>query len=707
MLAELYMQKLPNLLGRSGLLLALFAATIAHGATTYYVDSLGGKNSNTGTAPQSAWQDFSNINDRTLAAGERLLIRRGSVINQELNIGASGTAEQWVEIGAYGEGARPIIRRNQDINDRCALISNPDFLRIRSLVVSRAGKGLTVSYTKPGHGGLLIEDCLAHHIEGLYRTDSSGIPEWRDYHPTRDESSASHQVSAGIRVIGNGRDITLRDCEVFQDSWGFFVQGEQVMLDRIYCHHNYAFNTAPHPALVSVRNAVMQNCVFDAPGYHAHAGTMGIMLVDPVNLTIRNSTFRNQPDSGCHDEGGIDFEAGGTNCLIENCTFQNNAGAAIEVLGLSRPQPMNVEIRHSRFIQNNWANKLGPSEIFIWGAKRPAPTVCCSTGTIQDNGCVLLPGVQFFTNQAPATTQWALTNNTVYSSIKALDKAMPLNNPPVVSAGADIISDRAKVRLPGKVSDDGRPAGKKLAVRWELLEGPGTVTFKNPAAAKCDAIFSAPGDYLLRLVGDDGELWMSSMVTVHIVPRGVSVAKAWEFNTPLDKEGWTDVELGTQVVTNYIKPTPPKNAGGGQPKAQAAPSIGSISYPVHYVAGGSYIVAVENAPSAHLLSADDLDVALKRNKTVQLRLQNHTSATHMTLRFTTKADTAWDDAKSKSVAVTPNDNDFRNYTVDLSALPGWTGRLKQLRLDLTGGEPATGTCRIDYIWLDDSQPGAL
>lgn len=687
-------------------MLALFAATITNGATTYYVDSLGGKNANTGTAPQSAWQDFSNINNRTLAAGERLLIKRGSVINQELNIGASGTAEQWVEIGAYGEGARPIICRNQDINDRCALISNPDFLRIRSLVVSRAGKGLIVSYTKPGHGGLLIEDCLAHHIEGLYRTDSSGIPEWHDYHPTHDESSASHQVSAGIRVIGNGRDITLRDCEVFQDSWGFFVQGEQVMLDRIYCHHNYAFNTAPHPALVSVRNAVIQNCVFDAPGFHAHAGTMGIMLVDPVNLTIRNSTFRNQPDSGCHDEGGIDFEAGGTNCLIENCTFQNNAGAAIEVLGLSRPQPMHVEIRHSRFIQNNWANKLGPSEIFIWGAKRPALTVCCSTGTIQDNGCVLLTGVQFFTNQAPATTQWALTNNTVYSSIKALDKAMPLNNPPVVSAGADIISDRPEVWLHGKVSDDGRPAGKKLAVRWELLEGPGRVTFKNPAAAKCDAIFSAPGDYLLRLVGDDGELWMSSMVTVHIVPRGVSVAKAWEFNTPLDKEGWTDAELGTQVVTNYIKPTPPKTAGGGQPKAPTAPSIGSISYPVHYVAGGSYIVAVENAPFAHLLSATNLDVALKRNKTVQLRLQNHTSATRMTLRFITKTDSAWDDAKSKSFAVTPNDNDFRNYTVDLSTLPGWNGKLKQLRLDLTGGEPATGTCRIDYIWLDDSKPDA-
>jgi len=269
---------------------------------------------------------------------------------------------------------------------------------------------------------------------------------------------------------------------------------------------------------------------------------------------------------------------------------------------------------------------------------------------------------------------------------------MPLNNPPVVTAGDDIISDRAEVRLQGRAGDDGRPAGKKLAVRWELLEGPGTVIFKDPAAAKCAAVFSAPGDYLLRLVGDDGELWTSSMVTVHIVPRGVTVAKAWEFNTPLDKQGWTDAELGTQVRTNKTLAGP------------AASNSENISYPVHYVAGGCYIIALENAPDAHLLSAENLNVPLQRHKTVRLRLQNHTSATRMTLRFITDADPAWSEAKSKSFAVTVNDNSQRDYAVDLSALPGWAGKLRQLRLDLTGGEPATGTCRIDYIWIDDSPP---
>lgn len=666
---------------RGALALLTLAAGAVAPAATYYIDSAGGSNSNTGLAAGSPWRDFSNVNGRTLGPGERLLIRRGSVINQELRLTAKGTSAQWAEIGAYGEGARPAIRRNWQIGDRCTLIRNPDFLRIRSLTFSHAGKGLVVFYGAPGHGGLVIEDCLAHHIEGLYRPNSSGLPEWRDYKGTGDDGLGAYGHSSGLTVVGRGRNITLRDCEVFQNSWGYFVQGEQVTLDRVYCHHNFAFNTSPHPALVGVKNTLMKNCVFDASGYHAFAGTMGIMLVSPQGLTIRNCTFRNQPDSGCHDEGGIDFEANGDGITIDGCTFQNNAGAAIEVLGLKAPQPKNVTITNSRFIKNNWAKKLGPAEIFVWGMRRD-PKVCCSTGTIRDNGYVLAPGVTFYDNKVSSLTRWTLQDNTGYPTVEALERAMPLNNPPAVEAGADITTDRLSVRLAGKVTDDGKPAGGRLATRWEVLEGPGTVTFKEPASPASEAVFGAPGDYQLRLVGDDGELWTSGQVTVHVTAPGASVAQAWEFNRPLDKEGWSEADLGTSTRT------------------EKDPQWPCISYPVHYVAGGCYIVAIENAPAARLLSADNLNLALGRHKTVRLRMQNHTSATRMTLRFTTAGDGAWDEAKAVIFDVTPNDTAMREVAVDMSRSPGWGGTLRQLRLDLTDGAAASGTCRIDSIRIE-------
>ena len=58
------------------------------GGTTLYVDSVAGRNSNPGSSPTAPWQDFSNLNGRTLHAGDRLLIKRGSVINQELRVDA-------------------------------------------------------------------------------------------------------------------------------------------------------------------------------------------------------------------------------------------------------------------------------------------------------------------------------------------------------------------------------------------------------------------------------------------------------------------------------------------------------------------------------------------------------------------------------------------------------------------------------------------
>ncbi|MCC6354007.1 MAG: right-handed parallel beta-helix repeat-containing protein [Verrucomicrobiae bacterium] len=646
---------------------------------TYHVDPSRGDNANAGTSPEAPWRDFTPANGRTLGPGDRLLIRRGGVINQELDISARGTAAHWAEIGAYGEGPRPIIRRNWDIDDRCALVRDPDFLKISGLVFSHAGKGLVVHYRGGGHAGLLVEDCIAHDIEGLYRFNAHGIPEWRDRIGAPDDGLRS---SAGFAFTGApAKDITLRDCEMFHCSWGFFARGEALTVDRVFCHDNFVHNTSPHPAIVGARRSILQNSIFDAPGWHAYAGTMGIMLVDPQGLIIRNCTFRNQPDSGSHDEGGIDFENTGSGCLIDRCTFQNNAGAAIEMLGLRAPQTRNVEIANSRFILNNVASKLGPSEIYIWG-KAPDPEVCCSTGWIRDNGYVLNPGVAFFTNEAPATTRWTLANNTAYPTVAALKAAMPFNDPPVVQAGPDRHTAEATLVLEGKVSDDGRPAGRSLAVRWELLDGPANVAFENARAPRTAATFPARGAYTLRLVADDGELWLSDTVVVHRLAESASVARAWEFNTPLDKEGWTEVNPGTKVQEWLDQQWPCK------------------AEPVKYVGGGFYILAIENSRDAHLLSPDNLGIALPAAGVVHLRFQNHTPARQMRLRFTTDQDAAWDERKATIFEVSPNDNAPREYAVDMRRAPGWKGQLKQLRLDIATGTPLTGTCRFDSIRIE-------
>ncbi len=191
----------------------------------------------------------------------------------------------------------------------------------------------------------------------------------------------------------------------------------------------------------------------------------------------------------------------------------------------------------------------------------------------------------------------------------------------------------------------------------------------------------SPGDYLLRLAADDGQFWTSDMVAVHILPPGESVTAAWEFNRNLDKEGWTEVNPGTRIQEWAEQDWPTR------------------SHPVQHVAGGYYVLAIDGSPDAQLLSADQLGIELTGKETLLARLQNHTPATKMRLRFTTDADPEWNDAKSLTFATIGNDIDGRVYTLDLSTVPDWKGRLRQIRLDLSDGKPLTGTCRFDYIWL--------
>ncbi len=649
-------------------------------ARTYYVDPVAGDNARDGTSPTTAWRDFTPINGRTLGPGERLLIRRGSVLNQELRISAHGRPDAWAEIGAWGEGARPVLRGRWHINDRCALIQNPSYLRIRSLTFAWAGKGLVVTYDRPDARGLVIEDCIAHHIEGIYRFNSHGIPEWLNEHGAPGDDP---NVSAGIAVLGEPRDVVIRDCEMFQCSWGFVVKGDGLWLNRLVCHANYVFNTSPHPAVIRSRRVWLRNSVFDAAGYHAYAGTMGIMIVDCHGLVIENCHFLNQPDSGSPDQGGIDFEAGGRGCLVDRCTFRNNAGAAIEVLGLRHPQIREVEIARSRFIHNNWARKLGPAEIFIWG-RSPSRDIVCSRGALRDNGYVRWPGVEWFVNEQPSRALWTLERNTEYRTEKELREAMPWNDPPEVSAGTNLWTDARKIQLAGHVRDDGRP-GSRLAVRWEVLHGPAAVTFEDATALTTTARFASPGDYMLRLMADDGELWRSSLVEVHVLPAGTTVERVWDFSEPLHREGWTAHHTGTttQQWTNCR------------------------SLPVEYVGGGHWIVAFDSARNAQLLSPDNLAIEADRAPMLTIKLLNRTGATRIRVRWTTDDAPQFDDDRAIKFTVGATDDLPMRYFVPMNTSARWQGRIRRLRLEVGEGGPITGTLRLDDIALGRWPTGAV
>jgi len=83
--------------------------------------------------------------------------------------------------------------------------------------------------------------------------------------------------------------------------------------------------------------------------------------------------------------------------------------------------------------------------------------------------------------------------------------------------------------LTGTVTDDGLPAGAALSATWNVVRGPGPVTFSNPTlsfpdvASQTDSVttqatFTTPGTYVLSLSGSDTQLTGTANVTVTVNP---------------------------------------------------------------------------------------------------------------------------------------------------------------------------------------------
>ena len=105
------------------------------------------------------------------------------------------------------------------------------------------------------------------------------------------------------------------------------------------------------------------------------------------------------------------------------------------------------------------------------------------------------------------------------------------NQEPLSEASGDsLVLLPASATLDGTASDDGFPRDPgEISITWTKLSGPGTVTFSNANAPDTSALFSAPGDYVLRLSVDDGNSVSTSDVNV-AVAIGIDFWKAGLFS---------------------------------------------------------------------------------------------------------------------------------------------------------------------------------
>ena len=361
----------------------------------YYFDTAG-SDDNDGSTPDSPLHSFACLRNRMLQPGDRVLLRRGCIFDQLLELRGQGTPEAFIQVTGYGEeDARPVIRRGGQIWERCVRLNDASYVRVSGLEVSHAGAGIVLFYDRSyGNRSVYLEDIVAHDFYGIYRASgqSSRNPEWQAY-------TADDRVGFSMGICVTGRDTTpdndrrvltdfrVTDCEIYKTGGGIgldwcdhrccdgSVTGSNkfgdVMFDRLYLHDN----DVPDVSLTSmflqcVTGAVFSNSVIDNGAGGAPWGTAAVHLQLARRTIIDNVVIRNMPHTNVSDECGIDFESDVEDCLIRNCTFENNAGAAIEFLANFEISSMavsrDVRIEDCRFIRNNWAALYEvPSQIHV------------------------------------------------------------------------------------------------------------------------------------------------------------------------------------------------------------------------------------------------------------------------------------------------------------------------------------------------------
>ena len=155
------------------------------------------------------------------------------------------------------------------------------------------------------------------------------------------------------------------------------------------------------------------------------------------------------------------------------------------------------------------------------------------------------------------------------SSKSFLLTVVPVNDPPVVSAGTNVVTPlSSRATLIGSAQDDGATQG--LTYQWAKANGPGNVTFTAPNALITGANFSAAGTYLLSLTVSDGQYASSSLVNVLVSPNGSSKAPALSSVRVVsftrtnaiiawmtDKAADTQIEYGADTLYGQLSPLDP------------------------------------------------------------------------------------------------------------------------------------------------------
>lgn len=188
---------------------------------TYYIDSINGNNSNSGTSETEAWKDLGGFTgEYVLTAGVKVLFKCGGTYDFKVELAdIHGTKENPFVISSYGEGERPILTTQE--KDEILTLIDCSYITISNLqMVAPNGGGIWIDTLNKTSEGITIDNVYFHGMP-------NGKVNNRD-----DMANGAANARAAVMVKGLParsryavNDLTIKNCEVYDCANGFMIWG--------------------------------------------------------------------------------------------------------------------------------------------------------------------------------------------------------------------------------------------------------------------------------------------------------------------------------------------------------------------------------------------------------------------------------------------------------------------------------------------------
>jgi Ca2+-binding RTX toxin-like protein len=189
--------------------------------TTYYVDATNGSDNNNGQSADAAWKSVAQVNAQRFQPGDEILFKAGDTYHEALVPRSSGTADNPITFGSYGDGPAPVFEGSFDLSRANWTESSP------------GSNVWTTSFTPPdgvAPDAIYLNDTpLGLKVAGASQVCKTGQWSWSDgkltiYSPNDPETGSieAQTETRGLKVLGVNH-VTVEDLHFTQANEGIAV----------------------------------------------------------------------------------------------------------------------------------------------------------------------------------------------------------------------------------------------------------------------------------------------------------------------------------------------------------------------------------------------------------------------------------------------------------------------------------------------------